>query len=551
MENYRKRIADDILKRKLEGKGAVLIEGPKWCGKTTTAEQIAASILYMDDPEKKEQNIAMSELNPKRLLKGEAPRLIDEWQLAPKLWDAIRFEVDHRGELGQFVLTGSAVPADTKEITHSGTGRFTWLTMRPMSLYESGDSTGDVSLKDLFDGEATIEGDSNLSIDRLAFLVCRGGWPQAVGMRDEIALDQAIDYYDAVVHSDINRADNVQKNPERVKRLMRSYARKQGGQVPNTVLAQDIAANDETPLSEETVASYLNALRKIFVVEDMPAWNPNLRSKTAIRSSDTRYYIDPSIAAAALGIGPNDLMNDLKTFGFLFETLCIRDLRVFADALNGGIYHYRDKDGQECDAVVHLRNGKYGLIEIKLGGDKLIEEGAKSLKAMEAKIDTDKMNAPSFLMVLTGTGGGAWSVVSENGGKLYRNEASRAIIKYSDIGLKDYVVNVKALGTNVGVTGRAVDDKNYYEAVYMSGIIYLNKYANGVKTVLAKHPFIWNEEKPVDIKLKFDVTEISVYFNDELRIRYNDMSSPILNGTGGISGAGETYFDDFRCYSYK
>ena len=404
MKKYRKRIADDILKRKLEGKGAVLIEGPKWCGKTTTAEQIASSVLYMDDPESKDQNISMADLNPKRLLRGETPRLIDEWQLAPKLWDAIRFEVDHRGEQGQFVLTGSAVPPDTKEITHSGTGRFTWLTMRPMSLFESGDSTGEVSLKELFTGTSEIDGSSNLNIDRLAFLVCRGGWPQAVDMRDEIALDQARDYYDAVVHSDINRADHVQKNPERVKRLMRSYARNQGGQVPNTVIAQDIAANDESPISEETVASYLDALRKIFVVEDMPAWNPNLRSKTAIRSSDTRYYIDPSIAAAALGVGPTDLLNDLKTFGFLFETLCVRDLRVFADALNGEVYHYRDKDGQECDAVIHLRNGKYGLIEMKLGGDKLIEEGAKSLKAMQEKIDTEKMNSPSFLMVLTGIG---------------------------------------------------------------------------------------------------------------------------------------------------
>ena len=404
MKKYRKRIADDILARKLEGKGAVLIEGPKWCGKTTTAEQIAASILYMDEPEKKEQNIVMSELNPKRLLKGAAPRLIDEWQIAPKLWDAIRFEVDHRGELGQFVLTGSAVPVDTKEITHSGTGRFTWLTMRPMSLYESGDSTGEVSLKDLFDGALEIDGASELDIDRLAFLVCRGGWPQAVDMRDEIALDQAMDYYDAVVRSDINRADGVQKNTEKVRRLMRSYARNQGSQVANTVLAQDVSANDESSMSDETVASYINALRKIFVVEDMPAWNPNLRSKTAIRSSDSRYYIDPSIAAAALGIGPKDLMNDLKTFGFLFETLCIRDLRVFADALNGEVYHYRDKDGQECDAVIHLKNGKYGLIEIKLGGDKLIEEGAASLKNMEAKIDTDKMNVPSFLMVLIGIG---------------------------------------------------------------------------------------------------------------------------------------------------
>ena len=358
----------------------------------------------MDDPEKKEQNITMSELNPKRLLSGPAPRLIDEWQLAPKLWDTVRFEVDHRGEPGQFILTGSAVPADTKEIAHSGTGRFTWLTMRPMSLFESGDSTGDVSLKALFDGNAKIDGCSSLSFDRLAFLVCRGGWPQAVDMRDEIALDQAADYCDAVIRSDINRVDNIQKNPERIRRLMRSYARNQGAQVPNTVLAQDIAAGDETSMSEETVASYINALRKIFVVEDMPAWNPNLRSKTAIRSSDTRYYIDPSIAAASLGIGPDDLMNDLKTFGFLFETLCVRDLRVFADALNGGVYYYRDKDGHECDAVIHLRNGRYGLIEIKLGGDRLIEEGAASLKAMEERIDTDRMNSPSFLMVLTGTG---------------------------------------------------------------------------------------------------------------------------------------------------
>lgn len=404
MKKYRERIADGILKRKLEGKGAVLIEGPKWCGKTTTAEQIAGSILYMDDPEKKEQNILMADLNPKRLLLGEYPRLIDEWQLAPKLWDTIRFEVDHRGEPGQFILTGSAVPADTKAITHSGTGRFSWLTMRPMSLYESGDSSGDVSLKELFEGLTEIDGSSDISIDRLSFLTCRGGWPQALDMRDEIALDQATDYYDAVIHSDINRADGVQKNPEKVSRLMRSYARNQGTQAPNTVLAQDVAPNDETLINEETVASYLDALRKIFVVEDMPAWNPNLRSKTAIRSSDTRYYIDPSIAAASLGIGPDDLINDLNTFGFLFETLCVRDLRVFSDALGGKVYHYRDKDGEECDAVIHLRNGKYGLIEIKLGGDKLIEDGAESLKAMRDKIDTDKMNAPSFLMVLTGIG---------------------------------------------------------------------------------------------------------------------------------------------------
>ena len=404
MKKYRKRIADEILKKKLRSKGAILIEGPKWCGKTTTAEQIAGSVLYMDDPETKEQNIAMADLNPKRLLTGTTPRLIDEWQLAPKLWDAIRFEVDHRGEEGQFVLTGSAVPASTKQIAHSGTGRFTWLTMRPMSLYESGDSTGEVSLKDLFDGAKSIDGFCDFSLEHLAFLVCRGGWPSAIDMDEDIALEQAYDYCDAVVKSDINRADGVQKNPLRVRRLMRSYARNQGSQTPNTVLANDVSANDEMPMSAETIASYVDALKKIFVIEDAPAWNPNLRSKTAIRSADTRYYIDPSIAAASLGIGPNDLINDLNTFGFLFETLCIRDLRVFADSLNGEVYHYRDKEGQECDAVVHLRNGKYGLIEIKLGGDELIEEGIENLKKMENKIDTSKMNAPSFLMLLVGIG---------------------------------------------------------------------------------------------------------------------------------------------------
>lgn len=404
MKEYKKRIADRILKNKLEGKGAILIEGPKWCGKTTTAEQFASSVLYMDDPQRKDQNIMMSEINPGRLLQGSAPRLIDEWQLAPKLWDAIRFEVDHRKELGQFILTGSAVPPDTQEITHSGTGRFSWLTMRPMSVYESGESTGEVSLRELFNSPETIDGESNIDIEKLAFMVCRGGWPQSVDMRYNVALQQAFDYYDAVVNWDINRADGVQKNKERVKRLMRSYARNQGSQVSISTIRQDIIVNDESDISEDTVSAYLNALRKIFVIEDMPAWNPNLRSKTAIRTSDTRYFIDPSIATASLGIGPKDLINDLKTFGLMFETLCVRDLRVYAEALDGNVYHYRDKENLECDAVVHLRNGTYGLIEIKLGGNKLIEEGAVNLKTLNSKLDTEKMKNPSFLMILVGTG---------------------------------------------------------------------------------------------------------------------------------------------------
>lgn len=404
MENYRKRVADEILKRKLEGKGAVLIEGPKWCGKTTTAEQIAGSILYMDDPEKREQNALMATLNPKMLLDGDSPRLIDEWEIVPKLWDAIRFEIDHRKGFGHFILTGSAVPVETTEITHSGTGRITWMTMRPMSLFESGESSGEVSLGELFRTPEFIEGKSVLDLNRLAFVCCRGGWPQTLEMRDEIALDQAYDYLEAVVNNDINRADGVRKDSEKVRRLMRSYARNQGTQTPNTVLAEDIKYNDGTSIGEETVASYVSALKKIFVVEDVPAWNPNLRSKTAIRTTDTRYYVDPSIAAAALGAGPNDLIQDLNSFGFILETLCIRDLRVYADALNGNVYHYRDKDGLECDAVIHLRNGSYGLVEIKLGGDKLINEGAETLKQLYTKIDTTKMKSPSFMMVLTGVG---------------------------------------------------------------------------------------------------------------------------------------------------
>lgn len=408
MSEYRRRIVDDILLDKLEAKGAVLIEGPKWCGKTTTALQVAKSVIRMDDPTKRDENIVMSELNPVMILRGDTPRLIDEWQIAPKIWDAVRYEVDSRGEEGQFILTGSAVPVESKEITHSGTGRFTWLTMRTMSMYESGESNGDISLEALFDAPDKIYAVNEQDINSLAYIICRGGWPRAIGMREKAALSQAVDYYDAVIKSDINRADGVNKNPERVKRLMRSYARHQGAQVANTMLRDDIAANDSEGLSDETVMSYVNALKKIFVVEDMPAWSPNLRSKTAIRTSDTRYYVDPSIAAAALGIGPKDLLSDLSTFGLLFETLCVRDLRVYAEYIGGEVYHYRDKTGLECDTVIHLRNGSYGFAEIKLGGEKLIEEGAANLKALRDKIDTTKMKEPSFMMIIVGVGSYAY-----------------------------------------------------------------------------------------------------------------------------------------------
>lgn len=403
MKKYKIRIADKILQKKLNAKGAVLIEGAKWCGKTTTASQIAKSILSMQNPEEKEQNIRLAELSPSRLLNGKTPRLIDEWQLAPKLWDAVRFEVDKRDEFNQFILTGSAVPADLKEITHTGTGRISRMLMRPMSLFESQESNGSVSFSELFSGKTNIDGENSIDIDELAFLICRGGWPKAIDLKQNIALAQAIDYYDAVVNSDISRVDNIERNPERAKRLLRAYARSIGTQTKLISLSDDV--NEDNNLgTNPTIYNYINALQKIFVIEDSHAWNPNLRSKTAIRTTDTRYFTDPSIAAAALGLGPNDLIDDIKTMGFFFENLCIRDLRVYADSLDGTIYHYRDKNGLECDAVIHLRNGTYGLIEIKLGGDKAIEEGKYTLNKLADNIDYNLMKKPSFKMVITGTG---------------------------------------------------------------------------------------------------------------------------------------------------
>lgn len=346
-----------------------------------------------------------AELNIGALLQGEVPRLMDEWQLFPQLWDAVRFEVDHRKAEGQFILTGSALPPLTSEINHTGTGRFAQLTMRTMTLQESGDSTGTVSLRWLFEKRnEQPKGISNIDLNRLSFLICRGGWPNLIDKADEDALALAYDYYEAVMESDISRVDGVRRNAEMARRLTRSLARHQGVQVALEAIRKDMALNDESSLGESSFAQYINVLKSIFVVDDMPAWNPNLRSKTAIRTSDTRYFNDSSIATSALGVGPSDLIQDLNTMGLLFETMAVRDLRVYADAINGRVYHYRDKSGLECDAVIHLRNGNYGLVEIKLGGDSLIEDGAKTLKALAEKIDTSKMKEPSFMMVLTGVG---------------------------------------------------------------------------------------------------------------------------------------------------
>lgn len=416
MKEYKKRIADQMLTDKLESSGAVLVEGPKYCGKTTLAKQQAGSILSMADPDTLSQNLALARTNISRLLSGATPRLIDEWQIATQFWDAVRNEVDKREDDGQFILTGSAVPPKPKkdadgnlieeeQIHHSGTGRISRLKLRTMTLWESEDSTGMVSLGKLFEYADSIDGESHIDLERLAYLTCRGGWPKAVLKKSEkAALAQAFNYFDAVVGNDIKRVDDVDRDEELAKRIMRSYARNQASQATAGTILADIKANGDEQMSENTIYSYVKALKEIFVIEDSVAWNPNLRSKTAIRTSDTRYFIDPSIATAALGMGPKDLINDMETFGLIFETLAVRDLRVYAESLDGKVYHYRDKNNLECDAVVHLRNGSYGLIEIKIGGTDLINGGAASLKLLSDKIDTTKMKKPSFLMVLTGIG---------------------------------------------------------------------------------------------------------------------------------------------------
>ncbi len=402
--HYRKRIADGMLDIKLASKGACMIEGPKWCGKTTTAMQKAGSVLRMDEPKNRSSNIKLAQINPSSLLSGKAPRLIDEWQIAPIIYDAVRYEVGARGKEGQFILTGSSVGTDSEEVTHSGTGRFSWLKMRPMSLYESDESAGEVSLLSLFDVPDSIIGKNRLSFDDLAYLVCRGGWPHSVDMKREIALLQPYDYLDGLVKSDISRVDGVKKNEEIARRFLRSYARNIGSAASYESIRMGVASSNGNEIVENTFSSYVSALKRVYVIEDMPAWNPNLRSKTAIRTKDTRYLVDPSIGVAALGLGPADLASDLNTFGFLFENLCVRDLRVYAESIGGSLFHYRDKNDLECDAVIHLRNGKYGLIEIKLGSDSSINEGKRALNKLSGLIDTGKMNGPAFKMVLIGVG---------------------------------------------------------------------------------------------------------------------------------------------------
>lgn len=404
MAEYKRRIADKILERKVLGKGAVLIEGPKWCGKTTTAKQLAKSVLDLGDASVLKQSTQMIELSPKSLLEGATPRLIDEWQALPPIWDSIRSEVDQRGEPSQFILTGSSVLPDADATIHSGTGRFAHIMMRPMSLYESGESTGSISLKDLFEGQTPEIQQNGLDINDIAYLICRGGWPWATLIPKDIALDQAFDYVDSVTQRDIQRIDQVKRSPERARRLLRSYARHISQQVSYATIRKDMLSNDASTLDEDTIADYAKALRKLFVIEDLAAWNPNIRSKAAIRTSDTRHFVDPSIGTAVLGLGPKDLLNDLDSFGLFFEDMAVRDLRVYAEALDGQLYHYRDSSGLECDTVLHRRNGSYALLEVKLGGEDNINKGAASMIELAHHIDTDKMPLPSFMAVIIGVG---------------------------------------------------------------------------------------------------------------------------------------------------
>jgi len=399
-KKYLDRIIDEKLNEHLEASGAVLIEGAKWCGKTRTAKEKANSILYMQDPDQMSANLKLADTKPSLLLNGDSPRLIDEWQMAPVLWDAVRHSVDQRGELGLYILTGSSVPKDNS-IMHSGTGRISRILMRPMSLFESLESNGSISLKELFDKNNDIEGISNLSIEDIAFAIVRGGWPAAIGVKEKVALTIARQYVEAVINLDVSRVDGIEKSPARVRAVMRSLSRNISTLAKNSTIHNDILSDDDS-VSVKTIASYINALRRIYVVEDLLAWNPVLRSKTSLRTSPKREFVDPSIAAATMRLTPASILEDFNTFGFLFEALCIRDLRVYAQSLDGDLFHYRDKSGLEADAVIHLRDGRWAAIEVKLGS-KEIEEAAKHLLSLEKQINIEKMKSPSFLMILTGT----------------------------------------------------------------------------------------------------------------------------------------------------
>lgn len=398
-KKYYRRLLDETIHLYIQTFGAILIEGPKWCGKTTTASRHARSILKMQDPRQIKNNLLIADTSPDLLLDGEKPRLIDEWQIAPILWDCVRVAVDDSGESGQFILTGSATPLAGSTM-HTGTGRIARIVMRPMSLFESLDSSGVISLGEMFSGAPFKATKSNLSISDIAFLICRGGWPQSIGKSKDAAMLIADQYVKSIYEYDIKWLDGPSRDPKRVQTFLRSYARNLQTLTKNTVLLEDMKTNDIS-LTESTFYSYHSALTRLYIIEETPAWAPNIRSKTAIRTSNKKGFVDPSIATAILGQSPDSLLKDFEFFGYLFESLCVRDLRIYANQIEGEVFHYRDNYGLECDAIIRLRNGEYALIEIKLGG-KAEEQAANNLQSLEKLLVSKGHQAPKFKMILTG-----------------------------------------------------------------------------------------------------------------------------------------------------
>lgn len=402
--DYVKRIIDKEIKKKLAVMGAVVIKGPKWCGKTTSAKKISKSVIEMQNPEMAENYMELAATKPSLLLEGEKPRLIDEWQIAPTLWNAVRYDVDKTGRKGQYILTGSATPNDINDkYLHSGVGRFSFINMKPFSLYESNESNGKISLKDIFDKKVNIDGiRSELTYEKLAYALCRGGWPASLGLDEENALEISKSYIDVLCESDISKVDNISRNPRLARTILRAYSRQISTIDSDKTLYEDVMSN-YAEVTERTIIEYLHALERLYIIEEIDSWNPNIRSKTAIRSSKKKTMVDPSLAVAALGVSPKDLMLDINTFGLLFENLVDRDLSIYVNGIGGYIEHYRDRYGLECDSVIHLNDGRYGLIEVKLGSMKGIKEAEEHLLKLKSLIEKNKkMRKPEFLMIVTG-----------------------------------------------------------------------------------------------------------------------------------------------------
>ncbi len=400
---YIKRIVDKELERNLSFMGAIVIKGPKWCGKTTSAKQIAKSVLEMQNPELQDNYLELANIKPSLLLEGEKPRLIDEWQIAPKLWNAVRYSVDNTGLPNQYILTGSSTPLEDDTL-HSGVGRFSFITMKPLTLYESGDSNGLISLSDILNGKRNIDGiKSSLTYEKIAYLICRGGWPSSLNLSEEDSILIAKNYINVLCSSDISKVDGVKRNPNLARAILKSYARQISTIDSNQSLYDDIKAN-YSDISERTIIDYLEVLKKLFIIEEIEAWNPNIRSKTSIRKTPKKSMIDPSLAVASLGCTVQDIIMDSKTYGLLFENLVNRDLSVYINPIGGSLNHYRDRYGLECDNVIHFDNGKYALIETKLGGDKIKEAEEHLLTLKNLIIENEpKLGAPEFLMIITGT----------------------------------------------------------------------------------------------------------------------------------------------------